>query len=179
MASDALAEGFDELMWIDADIGFDPESVPRLRAHGLPMVSAIYPKKGKQALASNLLPSTERVTFGDGGGLLEIGYAATGFLLTRRSVYDDVARVERLPHCNQRFGRGMTPYFLPMLVPEGDDHWYLGEDFAFSERARRAGHRIYADTTIRLFHIGRYGFTWEDAGAARPQYGRYDFNVNR
>jgi hypothetical protein len=179
IASDALADGFDELMWIDSDIGFNPDDVAKLSAHGLPIVCGIYPKKGKNALACNLLPETSCVTFGQGGGLLEIGYAATGFLLTRRSVYDDVARAGRLPPCNQRFGRAMTPYFLPMLVEDGDGHWYLGEDFSFSERARRAGHRIYADTTIRLFHIGRYGYTWEDAGAVVPRYARFDFHVNR
>jgi hypothetical protein len=184
MASDALADGFDELMWVDSDIGFDPDAVDRLRAHGLPMVCAIYPKKGQAMLACNLLPGTESVTFGEGGGLLEIGYAATGFLLTRREVYEDVARHGRLPVCNARFGRPMVPYFLPMLVPDGppgdpQQHWYLGEDFAFSERARLAGHRIMADTTIRLFHIGRYGYSWEEAGAVKPRYARFDFKVNR
>jgi hypothetical protein len=179
MASDALADGFDELMWIDSDIGFDPDDVAKLGAHGLPIVCGVYPKKGKNALACNLLPETDRVTFGQGGGILEIGYAATGFLLTRRSIYEDVTRAAGLPLCNQRFGRGMTPYFLPMLVEDGDGHWYLGEDFSFSERARRAGHRIYADTSIRLFHIGRYGYTWEDAGTPVPRYARFDFKVNR
>jgi hypothetical protein len=179
IASDALADGFDELLWIDSDIGFDPDAVEKLAAHGLPIVCGIYPKKGKKALSCNLLPETECVTFGEGGGLLEIAYAATGFLYTRRSVYEDVARVGKLPPCNQRFGRPMTPYFLPMLVEDGDGHWYLGEDFSFSERARRAGHRIYADTTIRLFHIGRYGYTWEDAGGAVSRYARFDFHVSR
>jgi hypothetical protein len=179
MASDALADGFDELMWIDSDIGFDPDAVDRLRSHGLPIVSGIYPKKGKAMLASNLLPGTEKVTFGEGGGLLEIGYAATGFLLTRRHVYADVARHAGLPSCNARFGRPMVPYFLPMLVPDGDGHWYLGEDFAFSERARRAGHTIMADTTIRLLHIGRYGYSWEEAGGTPNRFARFDFHVKR
>jgi hypothetical protein len=66
-----------------------------------------------------------------------------------------------------------------MLVADGGGHWYLGEDFAFSERARRAGHRIYADTTIRLFHIGRCGYSWEDAGTSASRYARFDFHVNR
>jgi hypothetical protein len=179
MASDALADGFDELMWVDSDVGFDPADVAKLRAHGLPIVCGIYPKKGKHALACNLLPETDRVTFGQGGGLLEIAYAATGFLLTRREVYADVARAGALPRCNQRFGRAIIPYFLPMLVEDGEGHWYLGEDFAFSERAKRAGHRVLADTTIRLFHIGRYGYTWEDAGGAVSRYARFDFHVNR
>src|SRR5262245_57019935 len=45
LASEALAEGFEELMWIDADIAFHPASVERLRAHGLPIVCGLYPTK--------------------------------------------------------------------------------------------------------------------------------------
>ncbi|NKB16010.1 MAG: hypothetical protein HC774_02385 [Sphingomonadales bacterium] len=40
--------------------------------HELPIVSAIYPKKGVRALASHLLPETESVQFGKGGGLLTL-----------------------------------------------------------------------------------------------------------
>src|SRR5438445_13498256 len=32
MASDALADGFDELMWVDADVRFHPDDVARLQA---------------------------------------------------------------------------------------------------------------------------------------------------
>jgi hypothetical protein len=179
MASDALADGFDELMWIDSDIGFNPDDVDRLRSHELPLVSGIYPKKGVRALASHLLPETDSVQFGKRGGLLEIKYAATGFLLTQRRVYAAVREQADLPVCNQRFGRPVVPYFLPLLVPDGPGHWYLGEDFAFSERARRAGFAVMADTRIRLNHIGKCSYSWEDAGSDRPRYGDYQFNVNR
>jgi hypothetical protein len=177
MASDALADGFDEIMWIDADIGFDPDAIETLRAHGLPVVCGIYAKKGQRALSCNILPTTTKVTFGVNGGLLEIAHAATGFLLTRRSVYEDIARQCELPRCNEHFGRPVIPYFLPMVIPHEGGHWYLGEDFAFSERARRSGYRVMADTTIRLSHIGRFGYCIEDAGADRPRYAQYDFHL--
>ncbi|MFI6312725.1 hypothetical protein ACIBEK_21690 [Nocardia fusca] len=178
IATDALAQGFDELMWIDSDIRFDPDSVELLRAHDLPLVSGIYPKKGLRELACSLLPETERIHFGQGGGLLEIRYAAGGFLLTRRAVYEKMAEHEGLPVCNRRFGRGTVPYFLPLLLPEDDgEHWYLGEDYAFCERARRSGFDILADTRIRLEHIGSHGYTWEDAGSSRHRYATYTFHV--
>src|SRR5215471_10417905 len=161
MASDALADGYDELMWIDSDIGFDPAAVDLLRSHGLPIVAAIYPKKGLRELACHLLPDTTEIVFGEGGGVFEIKYAATGFLLTHRRVYEMVREREALPVCNERFARPVVPYFLPLLVPDGAGHWYLGEDFAFSERARRAGFAVMADSRIRLTHIGRHGYGWE------------------
>jgi hypothetical protein len=57
-----------------------------------------------------------------------------------------------------------------MVIPCGGSHVYLGEDYAFCERARRCGFKIFADTTIRLQHIGIYGYSWEDVGGALPRY---------
>ena len=179
MATDALRDGFEELFWIDADIGFDPDDVDRLRAHDLAFVCGIYPKKGPHALACYLLPETEKLVFGPDGGLVEILYAAGGFTLTRREVYTRMAEHEKLPICNTRFNWPIVPYFLPLIAHDEKGGWYLGEDFAFSERARRSGLSIFADTTIRLRHIGRYAHSWEDAGGGLTRYPRYTFNVNK
>jgi hypothetical protein len=179
LATDALADGFDEIIWIDSDIGFEADAVELLRSHRLPMVCGIYPKKGLRALACHLLPETERVLFGEGGGLLEILYAAAGFLLTHRTVYETIAKHQALPVCNSRFGRPLVPYFQPLVIPDSGGHWYLSEDFAFSERARRSGFSVMADTRIRLNHVGRWGYSWEDAGSNRPRYAAYNFSVKR
>jgi hypothetical protein len=179
IATDALAEGFEELMWIDADVRFHPKAVQMLRSHELPIVCGIYPKKKSRELVCSLLPGTETIIFGTGGGTLEIRYAAGGFLLTQRCVYEKIAEQEELPVCNEQFGRANVPYFLPMIIPDGENHWYLSEDFAFCERARRSGFTIYADTRFRLEHIGKYGYTWEDAGSGRNRYGSYEFSIKR
>ena len=177
MATDALLDDFDGLMWIDSDIGFDADSVDLLREHDLPVVCGIYPKKGVRALACHVLPDTERILFGKGGGLTEIKYAATGFLFTQRTVYETMAEHEQLPVCNKQFGRVTVPYFLPMITEDGENHWYLGEDYAFCERARRSGFRIMADSRIRLVHVGRRGYSWEDAGSDFPRYATYNFGL--
>jgi hypothetical protein len=93
-----------------------------------------------------------------------VRYVGAGFLLIQRIVFDDVRRHFSLPICNARFGVPTVPYFLPMVIAEGGGYWYLGEDYAFCERARRAGYKIVVDTTIRLGHIGKYTYGWEDAG---------------
>lgn len=177
LATDALAAGFDELMWIDSDTGFDADAVDMLRAHDLPVVSGICVKKGQRALACHVLPGTEKFELGPDGGLEEILYAGTGFLHTRRSVYEDIEKHEKLPVCNERFGRTFLPYFLPLIVPGADGtNWYLAEDYSFCERARRSGHTIYADTRFRLDHIGTYSYTWEDAGADRDRFAGYTYH---
>ncbi len=103
MANDALAQGFDELMWIDADIVFDPDDVDKLRRHDLPLVCGIYPKKACRQFACAFLPHTRQVRFGVQGGLLEILYCGFGFVYTRREVYQTMQEQLRLPVCNQQF----------------------------------------------------------------------------
>jgi hypothetical protein len=60
-----------------------------------------------------------------------------------------------------------------MVMESENGARYFGEDAAFCQRARDAGHRIMADTTIRLYHIGSYHYGWEDAGMAVPRHGTY------
>src|SRR5208337_5194826 len=50
LASESIADGFEELMWIDSDIAFEPQSVQRLRSLGLPIVCGLYPKKLEREL---------------------------------------------------------------------------------------------------------------------------------
>lgn len=218
MATDALAQGFDELFWIDSDIEFQPDAVEKLRAHNLPIVAGIYPKKGVRALAAHVIPGTKQILFGQGGGLVEILYAGTGFLLTRRQVYEDIQRLWSLPTCNRQFGgAGMTPYFMPIIVEDqnacraeirnsesgirDDIHastdasevphfefpipnssfrhpWYLAEDFAFCYRARAAGYKIMAETTVRLGHIGRHSFQWEEAGISQQRLATFSYHFS-
>jgi len=177
MATDALAEGFEETIWIDSDIGFSADDVEKLREHEKPIVCGIYPQKGRRALACHLMPGTEEVLFGEGGGLIEVKYAATGFLLVRREVYETMQAKLALPTCNQRFKRPLMPFFQPMIVEDASGPWYLAEDFAFSERARQCGYTILADTTIRLRHFGSYGYSWEEAGGEVRRYKSYRYRV--
>lgn len=165
MAYDALKDGFEKLLWIDADIGFEAEAIDRLLSHDLPFVCGIYAKRGGRSIACNVLPGTKELVFGQDGGLVEILYAAGGFCLVDASVYHQIREKLALPTCNAQFGNPVVPYHLPMVAESAEGPWYLAEDYAFCERARQAGFQIWADTRIRLRHIGRYAYQWEDAGA--------------
>jgi hypothetical protein len=177
MVTDALAAGFEETFWIDSDIQFPPEAVPRLRSYGLPIASALYARKGARSLGSQTLPTTTKLRVGHGGGLCEILYSGAGFLHVRREVYRTIQEQLALPVCNEHLGRPMVPFFQPMIRPIDGGHWYLAEDYAFCERARQCGFKIIADTTIRLGHIGEYVYHWEDAGLDRPRHDSFLFLV--
>jgi hypothetical protein len=164
MATDALVHGFEETMWIDPDVRFDPGAVDRLRSHKVPIVAAIPPRNGGRAPSCQPLPGTSDLVFGEGGGLAEVLYAAGAFLLVRQRVYMDQVRQLRLPTCNEHLRRPLIPFFRPMVQPRDDGTWYLPEDFSFCEAARRCGHRVLADTSIRLWRLGEHASSWEEIG---------------
>ncbi|HWG41381.1 MAG TPA: hypothetical protein VN688_01250 [Gemmataceae bacterium] len=178
MASDALAKGFDELMWIDADIGFRADDVERLRRHPHPCVAGLYPMKGVRRLAASLLPGTRQIHFGKQGGLLEVRYVGFGFVLTRRTAFERIRQELHLPTCNERFGKALIPWFAPMVHDDGSGNWYLSEDYAFCERARQVGISIMIDSSLRLWHVGSHAFSWEDAGNDIQRFGDYTYHFN-
>ncbi|HWG45648.1 MAG TPA: class I SAM-dependent methyltransferase [Gemmataceae bacterium] len=177
MATDALAQGFQELLWIDADVVFDPNDVEKLRRHDLPLVCGIYPKKARRQFACAFLPEMRQVVFGAKGGVVEILYGGFGFVLTRRPLYETMQRQLKLPVCNKRSPSPLVPYFAPLIAGEGEEACYLGEDYAFCERARRCGFRVLADTTIRLWQVGAYRFGWEDAGRDVERFPDYTLHL--
>lgn len=169
LATEALADGFKETMWIDSDVLFDPDDIEKLRRHKQPLTAGLYQKKTRPAaFAGKFMDGTESVTFGKGGGLIEMRYVGMGFTHVRASVYRAIEKHLEMPSCYGGYeGKKVTPYFIPSLAPEGDGWCYLSEDFSFCHRARNAGYPPMADTTIRLSHIGRYAYGWDDM-APRP-----------
>ena len=177
MASDALHDGFESVLFIDADTGFDPLDALRLLARPEPVVSGVYAKKARRQMACTFAPGVVEVLFGpESPGPYPLEYAATGFLRIRADVLRRMIAELGLPLCNRDWGRGSWPFFLPLVVDRttGNPH-YLGEDWAFSYRLRQVGITPLADASIRLWHHGTYPYGWEDAGEDRPRHGSYRF----
>src|SRR5438270_13304325 len=105
-------------------------------------------------------------------------YTATGYLRIRASVLPRMIDGLNLPLCNTHWGRGVWPFFQPLVVRHGEGEWhYLGEDWAFSHRLGQIGVVPVADTTVRLWHWVRYGFGWEDAGRNVERFGSYSYRL--
>ncbi len=179
LASNALHDGAEAMLFIDADIGFDPADALRLMARPEPVVCGVYAKKGQPGLTSHFAAGTAEVVFGPhASGPYPVRFAATGFLMIKAWVLRDMIERLGLPLCNTRWGRGAWPFFMPMIIPMGDEELhYLGEDWAFSHRLGQIGITPLADTTIRLWHWGRHPFGWEDASEARARFRSYKLRL--
>jgi hypothetical protein len=162
LATDILAKGFTETMWIDSDVRFNPDDVERLRAHNLPFVCGLYVRKVERRFTCTFPSGTRKITFGPGGGLTEVEAVGMGFNLIRKDVFDKIRAQLALPACYEGTKEEVVPYFLSMVIKASDNGFkYLFEDYSFCLRARVCGFKIMADTRIQLWHIGPYGYSWE------------------
>ncbi|VTR92032.1 Uncharacterized protein OS=Pirellula staleyi (strain ATCC 27377 / DSM 6068 / ICPB 4128) GN=Psta_1297 PE=4 SV=1 [Gemmata massiliana] len=174
MASGALGAGFAELMWIDADVVFEPDDVDRLRAHDRPFTCGLYPKKGPREFACEFLLGTPVARFGTRGGLVEVRYCGFGFAHVRKGVLVAVHHKLQLPVCNRRFGTPLVPFFQPLVVGEPSGPWSLSEDYVFCERGavRVPGGGRHVDPVV-----ARRGVPVRVGGRGKPPLSRFRLHV--
>ena len=178
MLSHALAQGFDSILFIDADIGFDPADALRLLARPEPVVAGIYVHNKGRDFAGTFAQGVTKVVFGPAApGLYPMLYAPTGFLRIRAEVLRRMIDELGLPRCHWGSIKGIYPFFLPLCVPDGRGGTrYLTEDYSFSHRLSQIGVTPLADTTIKLFHYKKYGFSYDDLNP-RPPIANYTVNI--
>lgn len=165
------------LMWIDADIGFDPDDIVGMVRADKDIVCGIYPKKeihwrevaraAKQGVPSERLPEHERSLVLNlidespdrvaANGLVEIANAGTGFMLIKRAVFEALAD-DAPPYVD-----GSTPgielkEFYAVSIDPDSGNSLLSEDYHFCKLARDRGFKIYAAPWVRLTHTGTYIF---------------------
>jgi hypothetical protein len=146
------------LMWVDADIRFDPESILRLVLHNVGVACGLYPMKGipiKYVL--NIVPDARR-----NGSLFEVSTSGTGFMLIKREIIENLCKA--MPELKYKDSLNLGPQYEPHMYALFDtmideNGHYLSEDWTFCKRVREVLKTpIWVDTEIKLDHMGFYNF---------------------
>ena len=117
LASDAIHDGAESILFIDSDIAFDPGDALRILARPEPVVAGVYVKKNQRELACLFAEGITNVVFGTGApGLYLLKYASGGFLRVQTAVLRRMIADLRLPLCNTAWGRGHWPFFMPIIA---------------------------------------------------------------
>lgn len=149
-------KNYTHLMFIDADITWQPQHILQLLKHNKEFIIGIYPNKSYDE-KYNLLPSSKIKSHNIVDNLIEIEYAATGFTLIQKSVFEKIKNdvlTFNLP--NGAPGENVKLYnFFDCNVVNED---YLTEDYYFSHLYNKNGGQIYADITIQLKHSGTHEY---------------------
>lgn len=146
------------LMFIDADIEFEAESILRMILHDTTVVCGLYPMKGLPIrYVMNTTPDARQV-----GSLFEVSTSGTGFMMIKRAVIEEL--IAAMPELKYKDSLNLGPQYEPYMYALFDtlideNGHYLSEDWTFCKRVREVIKRpIWVDTDIRLNHIGTYKF---------------------
>ncbi len=81
------------------------------------VLCGVYAKTGLRGLATHFADGVDEVLFGpEAAGAYPVRYAATGFLRIKAWVLRRMIERLELPLCNTKWGRGVWPFFMPMIV---------------------------------------------------------------
>lgn len=163
MAEQFLAIGFEDLLYVDADIGFGVEEVIKICRAKADIAMGLYRLKqdGENesklvkypALMCDPIERHEEDQF-----LIKLKYGPAGFLRLRRPVLE--AMIEKWPTETWEDDRGTIHDFFPCgRLGNG----FVGEDIGFCNRALECGFDIYGVQGLNLRHYGekRWPSTWQ------------------
>jgi hypothetical protein len=149
----------DYLFWLDSDIEFPPYGLYRLISRDLDIVGGVYYRKEATArpLVMRLQEDNMFTTILDfpTDRVFECDGIGTGFLLIKRKVFEAFTP-EAIKELGPPFGIGYGPTGMEE-----------GEDLSFCRRAQKLGFKIWADPTVPLKHVGRFGYGREQFELAR------------
>ena len=185
LAKDFLESDCSHLMFIDADIGFNPQDIVRMIHADKDIVCGIYPKKEinwvdvaeavkkgvpPQELANYTgsfvvnLVNNEKSLEGNFYEPLEIANGGTGFMLIKREVFEGL--IGKVPVYNndvyhaidtERKPQAINEFFTTSVTND-EARRLLSEDYHFCKIARDAGFRVWAAPWAQLSHTGTYIF---------------------
>jgi hypothetical protein len=159
-------EGSTHLMFVDADIGWEPWHLLVMLDAQKDVIGGLYPMKSMPIKwCVNGIPGQENVE----GNLIEVSKTGTGFMLIKREVFEKLnGHPATKPFANDigldpSLNQYMKTYF-DTAVREGR---YYSEDWTFCENWRDLGGQVWVDKRVLLRHTGTYVF---DAGAQDKLY---------
>lgn len=169
---------FDYFMSIDADLVIRNNNtgdniIDKLIDHNLEFVGGLYSLKSVTERKCSSIAMEGAILPKFNSGLLEMRWMSTGCWCIHRSVVTKM--IKAYPEliydgddnaANEKIYGFYIPYIYEFIKEDFPDEElslgfkkYISEDWAFCQRWRQIGGKMYADTSILLDHIGKHPFT--------------------
>ena len=139
LATESLRSKCTHLIMLDSDQVYDPQTIPRLLSHRLPVVGCLvyrrYPPFDPLMLKGTI-GGYSTILEWEANSLVEVDATGTGCIMFETEIF------RAMPYPWFRFRTG--PYGSP-----------IGEDFGFCHDLREKGYRIYVDTSVVAGHLSQ------------------------
>ena len=146
------------LMFVDADIGWEPWHLLVLLNADKDVIGGLYPMK--------TMPVKWVVNGFDGakeeGHLQEVSKTGTGFMLIKRHVFEKLARHPSVKTFANDSGlpKELDPHMKTYFDTAVRENRYYSEDWTFCENWRDFGGEVWVDKRVLLKHTGTYVFDY-------------------
>ena len=149
------------LMFVDADIGWEPWHLLVMLNAQKDVIGGLYPMKS--------LPVKWCVNGFDGaevsedGTLQEVSKTGTGFMLIKRDVFEKLnAHPATKPFINDiGLPAELNPHMKTYFDTAVRENRYYSEDWTFCENWRDIGGKVWVDKRVLLKHTGTYVFDFQ------------------
>jgi hypothetical protein len=148
------------LMFVDADIGWEPWHLLVMLNRDVDVIGGLYPMKS--------LPVKWCVNGFEGAqegadGLQEVSKTGTGFMLIKRHVFEKLdAHPATKPFINDiGLPVELNPYMKTYFDTAVRENRYYSEDWTFCENWRDLGGQVWVDKRVLLKHTGTYVFDFQ------------------
>lgn len=143
---DFLESDCTDLVFLDADVDWEPKDLVQLCRRELDVIGGVYPyrRDGSENMPCRMMGERSIID-----GLIEVEGLPTGFLKIKRHVLEKIA--EQSPKYFDGIHRTALVFDRPDPGPDGT-RW--GGDIAFCNKWRAMGGRLFADAELRLGHTG-------------------------
>ena len=147
----------DEFLFIDSDVVAHPQDIVRFVKKDRPVAAVLYPFKEEPIRFPYRMRLSDGI-YSEEDGCFELENLPTGFLKIQRPVFEKL-----IPTQEEFWGTGEDPKKdppIPILFERkfftvDGERKRLGGDYAFSQKWKEAGGRVYVYPDIELGHIGR------------------------
>lgn len=147
------------LMFIDADIGWEPWHLLVMLSRDVDVIGGLYPMKS--------LPIRWVVNGFEGAetgpdGLQEVSKTGTGFMLVKRHVFEKLNSHPAVIPFNNDIGlpKELDQHLRTYYDTDVRENRYYSEDWTFCENWRDLGGKVWIDKRVLLKHTGTYVFDY-------------------
>lgn len=144
IVEDFLASTATDLIFVDADVGFDPKVLPRILSYEEEIVAGLVPKRDTE---SDSVYHQNALTGVVSHGLFQTLEAPTAFMRIKRSVFDKLDKPYfRAESSEDAFGEDI--YFCRHWCARGGTLW-IDSDITFTHRGSKAWRGNFYDHAVK------------------------------
>lgn len=155
LVSQFMATPCTDLLFIDADMGWQPDAAWRLLQHDREIVAGLYRYKiPEESYPGWLYTGADERPLAT-GGLLRMDTAPTGFMRISRAAIERMIAAYPERELARKDG---APRIWDFFGTERVERTWWGDDTRFCQLFQQAGGTIWADPDLTFVHVGRVAF---------------------